>query len=102
MRRVHFRMLTSQGTGGALIILLFGLPGPSAPRRSSADRSETSSAAILYRRALRLRRATGNEKIKTRGEIEAENMSTRDIVNMSLLLPVRREPDTTLTRSSSA
>lgn len=65
-----------QGTGGAFIILLFGLP-------------ETSSSAILTRRARRLRRVTGNDKIKTRGEIEAENMTSRDIVNMSLLLPLR-------------
>ena len=69
-------MLKSQGTGAALVILFFGLP-------------ETSSSAILTRRARRLRRVTGNDKIKTRGEIEAENMTSRDILNMSLLLPIR-------------
>ena len=72
----YTRVLMSQGTGAALVILFFGLP-------------ETSSSAILTRRARRLRRVTGNDKLKTRGEIEAENMTSRDILNMSLLLPIR-------------
>ena len=58
------------------MILFFGLP-------------ETSSANLLYTRAQRLRRVTGNQAIKTRGEIEGENMSSRDIINMTMLLPIR-------------
>jgi multidrug resistance protein len=40
---------------------------------------ETSSSNILYRRAVRLRKATGDKRLKSMSEIEAESMSRRDI-----------------------
>ncbi|KAJ3555504.1 hypothetical protein NM688_g2535 [Phlebia brevispora] len=36
---------------------------------------ETSAQAILYRRARRLRRLTGNQKLRSQGEIEAAQMT---------------------------
>ena len=40
---------------------------------------ETSASNILYRRAVRLRKATGNPKIKAQSEIDAAEMTFRDI-----------------------
>lgn len=48
---------------------------------------ETSSQAILYRRAVRLRRLTGNPNIKSQAEIEAEHMTVREIAMMTLVRP---------------
>ncbi|KAI0061852.1 MFS transporter [Artomyces pyxidatus] len=48
---------------------------------------ETSAANILYRRASRLRKATGNENIKAQSEIEAANLTPRDIAIEVLVRP---------------
>lgn len=48
---------------------------------------ETSASNILFKRAQRLRRITGNNKLLSRPEIEANAMTTRDIVNMCLIHP---------------
>ncbi|KAH9924166.1 MFS general substrate transporter [Fomitopsis serialis] len=48
---------------------------------------ETSSSAILYRRAVRLRRLTGNKDIKSDGEIESEEMTIGEIAKMTLVRP---------------
>jgi DHA1 family multidrug resistance protein-like MFS transporter len=48
---------------------------------------ETSSSNILYRRAVRLRKATGDQRHKSMSEIEAESMSGRDIAMMMLVRP---------------
>lgn len=48
---------------------------------------ETSSANILYRRARRLRKLTGNKNLKTEGELQSEQMTPGAIVTMSLIRP---------------
>ncbi|KAK6439678.1 GTPase-activating protein [Oleoguttula sp. CCFEE 5521] len=60
--------------GACLIVLFFALP-------------ETSASNILFRRASRLRARTGNSKLMSKPEIDAQAMSTRDILNMTLIHP---------------
>ncbi|KAK1985952.1 multidrug resistance protein [Colletotrichum cereale] len=48
---------------------------------------ETSSANILFRRARRLRKITGNDNFKSKPEIMAEEMTGREIVMMCLVRP---------------
>ncbi|GKT43612.1 caffeine resistance protein 5 [Colletotrichum spaethianum] len=61
--------------GGFIFVLLFFcLP-------------ETSSTNILYRRAKRLRKITGNNSLKSEPEVMAEGMTGRDIVMMCLVRP---------------
>ncbi len=63
-------------SGGSLLILIFTLP-------------ETSSINILVRRAQRLRKITNNEKLKSQGEIQQANMGMMDIVQMTLVRPLK-------------
>jgi MFS transporter, DHA1 family, multidrug resistance protein len=48
---------------------------------------ESSSSNILYRRARRFRKATGDERFKSQSEIEAESITARDIVTDLLVRP---------------
>ena len=48
---------------------------------------ETSSSNILYRRAKRLRQATGDKRLKSQSEIDAENLTGRDIAIDVLVRP---------------
>ena len=43
--------------------------------------------SILYRRAVRLRRLTGNAQLKCQAEIEAENMTPHELIMMVLVRP---------------
>lgn len=61
-------------SGFALVFLFFLLP-------------ETSSSNILFRRARRLRRMTGNTKLKSESEIMSEQMTGNEIVMMILVRP---------------
>lgn len=61
-------------SGVAFVVLFFFLP-------------ETSSTNILYRRAARLRRLTGNNKLRCEPEIETANMTANDIVLIALVRP---------------
>jgi DHA1 family multidrug resistance protein-like MFS transporter len=61
-------------SGFTLILLFFFFP-------------ETSSSNILYRRAERLRKATGDKRLKSLPEIEAESMTGRDIATQVLVRP---------------
>ena len=61
-------------SGFSFIMLLFVLP-------------ETSSANILYRRARRLRRVTGNQHLKAASEIASEAMTRNEIIQMTLVRP---------------
>ncbi|KAJ8058258.1 hypothetical protein OCU04_012452 [Sclerotinia nivalis] len=61
-------------SGFALMVLIFLLP-------------ETSSANILYRRRLRLTKASGVNNLKSEPEIEADKMTTQDKINMGLIRP---------------
>lgn len=61
-------------SGGCLLLLVFFLP-------------ETSSANILFRRARRLRKLTGNPKLKCEPELMGENMTGKDIAMMTLVRP---------------
>jgi DHA1 family multidrug resistance protein-like MFS transporter len=61
-------------SGAALVFLAFLLP-------------ETSAEAILYRRAVRLRRLTGNKDLKSEGERVGENMNFKEITQMTLVRP---------------
>ncbi|RDW89018.1 hypothetical protein BP6252_01050 [Coleophoma cylindrospora] len=61
-------------SGFSLIVLIIFLP-------------ETSSANILYRRTRRLRKLTGNQKLKCEPEIQAEQMTGKDIALMVLIRP---------------
>jgi MFS transporter, DHA1 family, multidrug resistance protein len=61
-------------SGGTLIVLFFLMP-------------ETSSANILYRRTQRLRKQTGNTKLKCEPELIGESMTGKDIALMVLIRP---------------
>jgi len=61
-------------SGFALAINFFFLP-------------ETSANNILFRRARRLRKLTGKEKIKSESELMSEEMTTKDIALMTLVRP---------------
>lgn len=61
-------------SGLCLVVLFFFLP-------------ETSSSNILYRRARRLRKLTGNNKLKCQPEIDGEQMTLKDVVMMVLVRP---------------
>jgi DHA1 family multidrug resistance protein-like MFS transporter len=62
-------------SGAALIFLIFFLP-------------ETSANNILYRRTVRLRKATGDDKLRCEPELEGEAMKPMDIVRISLIRPI--------------
>ena len=56
---------------------------------------ETSATNILYRRAARLRKRTGNDKLKSQGEIDGASMGPKEIAMMTLVRPILltfREP----------
>jgi DHA1 family multidrug resistance protein-like MFS transporter len=59
-------------SGFALVVLFFFLP-------------ETSSTNILYRRAVRLRKLTGNHRLRCEPEIEAVNMTPKDVAMIALV-----------------
>ncbi|KAK8055208.1 hypothetical protein PG993_000435 [Apiospora rasikravindrae] len=61
-------------SGATLILLIFFLP-------------ETSSANILYRRARRLRKLTGNDKLICEPELVGQEMTGKDVVSMILIRP---------------
>ena len=61
-------------SGFCFIFLAFFLP-------------ETSSSNILYRRTVRIRKITGNANIKCEPEIEAEGLSTNEILLMVFVRP---------------
>lgn len=61
-------------SGATLILLIFFLP-------------ETSSANILYRRARRLRKVTGNSKLICEPELVGQEMTGKDVVSMVLIRP---------------
>lgn len=61
-------------SGACFILLSFFLP-------------ETSSSNILYRRSRRLRKLTGNDNLKSEGELQGENMSNKDIVMIAVVRP---------------
>ncbi|KAI0339259.1 MFS general substrate transporter [Trametopsis cervina] len=61
-------------SGATFVFLTFFLP-------------ETSSSALLYRRAARLRRITGDPRFKSMGEIEGENMTVGEIAQMTIVRP---------------
>ncbi|KAI9700475.1 MAG: hypothetical protein M1820_006774 [Bogoriella megaspora] len=61
-------------SGFCLVFLIIFLP-------------ETSASNILFRRATRLRKRTGNMKLKTQSEIDAENFTGKDVVMMVLVRP---------------
>ncbi|OHF04259.1 multidrug resistance protein [Colletotrichum orchidophilum] len=61
-------------SGFAFVLLFFCLP-------------ETSANNILYRRAKRLRKLTGNQKLMCEAELMAEEMTPRDIMMVSLVRP---------------
>ena len=49
---------------------------------------ETSTANILLRRAARLRKRTGNEKIRSQTEIDRRGITFKEIVIDALIKPV--------------
>ncbi|EXJ68716.1 uncharacterized protein A1O5_08510 [Cladophialophora psammophila CBS 110553] len=61
-------------SGFTLVLLLFLLP-------------ETSSANILYRRTMRLRKLTGNQKLMCEPQLIGEQMTPREIIMMTLVRP---------------
>ena len=46
-----------------------------------------SLSSILYRRAVRLRRLTGNRNLRSQGEIDAQHMTMGDVAMMTLVRP---------------
>lgn len=61
-------------SGFTLILLIAFLP-------------ETSGPNILYRRARRLRKITGNDKFVSEGELQSKEMTGKDIALMTLVRP---------------
>ncbi|KAK4686128.1 MFS transporter, DHA1 family, multidrug resistance protein, partial [Tremellales sp. Uapishka_1] len=61
-------------SGFSLVLLFFTLP-------------ETSSTNILYRRAARLRKLTGNDELKSEGEIQSASMTPTAVLKGALLRP---------------
>ena len=61
-------------SGFSLVLFIFLLP-------------ETSSSNILYRRARRLRVLTGNESLRSESELEAENMTGKEVAMIALVRP---------------
>lgn len=61
-------------SGFCLAVLVFLLP-------------ETSTANILYRRARRLRKLTGNERLISEPELASQDMTGRDLLTMTLVRP---------------
>ncbi|KAG6355090.1 hypothetical protein INS49_004171 [Diaporthe citri] len=61
-------------SGFCLAVLVFLLP-------------ETSTANILYRRARRLRKLTGNHRLVSEAELAGKDMTGRDILSMTLVRP---------------
>ncbi|KAI0043053.1 MFS transporter [Auriscalpium vulgare] len=61
-------------SGFCFIVLFFFFP-------------ETSASNILYRRAKRLRKATGNTNLRSQSEIDAAHMSKRDLAVAALVRP---------------
>jgi len=61
-------------SGFTLVLLMFLMP-------------ETSSANILYRRTMRLRKLTGNNKLICEPQLAGEQMTGREIVMMVLVRP---------------
>jgi MFS transporter, DHA1 family, multidrug resistance protein len=61
-------------SGLTLVVLMFFLP-------------ETSSKNILYRRAQRLRKLTGNENLKTKAEIMFQHMTAGKVAKMTMIRP---------------
>lgn len=61
-------------SGFSLALLAFTMP-------------ETSAQNILYRRAQRLRKLTGNDKLKSQGEIDGAKMTGGELVKTTLLRP---------------
>jgi len=61
-------------SGFSLIVLLITLP-------------ETSSSNILYRRAARLRKVTGNPHLKTKGEIFSDGLTGKELALMTFVRP---------------
>ncbi|KAI9752519.1 MAG: hypothetical protein M4579_005595 [Chaenotheca gracillima] len=62
-------------SGFSLVFLAFCLP-------------ETSSRNILYRRTKRYRRVTKNSNLQCRPEIEAEGLTSHEILQMTLVRPI--------------
>ncbi|KZV63630.1 putative caffeine resistance protein 5 [Peniophora sp. CONT] len=62
-------------SGSALILLVLFYP-------------ETSGANILYRRARRLREATGDRRLKAQSEIDSAEMTVKDIALMVIVRPI--------------
>ncbi|CEH13392.1 Synaptic vesicle transporter SVOP and related transporters (major facilitator superfamily) [Ceraceosorus bombacis] len=61
-------------TGGVWLIMFFQLP-------------ETNHSTILSRRAARLRRVTGNQKLTSQGDLEAAGMTLGEVAQMTLVRP---------------
>lgn len=61
-------------SGFCLAVLVFLLP-------------ETSTANILYRRARRLRKLTGNQRLVSEPELASQDMTGRDLLTMTLVRP---------------
>lgn len=61
-------------SGFCLVFLVFFLP-------------ETSSGNILYRRTVRYRQITGNKNLKCQPELDAEGMSAKEGIQMTLVRP---------------
>lgn len=61
-------------SGFSLCVLVLTLP-------------ETSSSNILYRRAQRLRKVTGNPNLKTKGEIFSDSLTGKELALMTFVRP---------------
>lgn len=61
-------------SGGALAFLIVSMP-------------ETSSQNILYRRAARLRKLTGNEELQSQGGIESSKVTVGQRAKSTLVKP---------------
>jgi len=62
-------------SGFAFVVLFFFYP-------------ETNPSSILYQRARRLRRATGNKSLRSQSEIDAAHITLQDVAMIALIRPI--------------
>lgn len=75
---------------GVSFLLVRILRSAIASNVANDDKSfpETSANNILYRRTRRLRKLTGNERLKCEPELMGETMTGKEIVLMILVRPI--------------
>lgn len=80
-------------SGSAALFLSVAMPEVSPtlftiPTERKADTLQTNPETILYRRAARLRRLTGNPNLRSEGEIIQSHLHPTEVLKEALLRPI--------------